>query len=1268
MDEVTLDNKKPHPQEKANFLSSATFFYTIPTFVYGYRNEFEENDLYETLSKYKSNVLGDKLEGLWDKEVGKACRDKRSPSLMKVLMKAFGFEFMLWGCLLACLECVVKPTQSLALGWLISHYNLTNKESTSKMHAYLYAAAIIFLTTLNVIFTHPYMVNATLLGLKMKIACCSLLYRKSLRLSNSAFETTNAGQILNMISTDVIGFTRCTLMMHYVWVGPLQCIIVTYLMYREFGMSSIFGIFLLFPLVVLYFIMGKLTSKFRFKSAAKTDRRVQFMSEIITGIQVVKFYAWEQAVQKMIALYRKNEMKFIRMSAYVKATYLTFDILIIQILLYVTVLAYVIFNSNIDAQKFFTLTIFYSSLRLTMATFFPQGIGLINEIRVSIARMNKFLMSHEVTPDIVQNVDREKNKVLEICKASGSWTNSSKDALINLNLNITRGSLTAIVGTVGSGKSSLLNIILKELRITNGDVEVSGTVSYASQQPWLFSSTIRQNILFGQELDLPRYNNVLKICALEDDLKVLPYLDNTLIGRRGASLSGGQKARVNLARAIYKEADIYLLDDPLSALDANVGKHIFYKCIKEFLMDKTVILVTHQLQYLKYVDRIVVLDKGSVKADGDFETLQKDFGDFSRFAKEYVEEFTEGEYSKKTGKEPIEDGNKQQEISKEQKSLGTVSKSVYKDYITAGGNYLVVFVIVSLFLITQLLISGGAYFMAYWVNVKDNRYSANTILHFNITNSSSNFNITTLEYYEQLDRQNIYVYSLIILLLVIFSFTRSFFFYSICAKSSERLHNSMFDSLIRATMRFFNTNTAGRILNRFANDMGAVDLLLPTVAIDTTQILLTAISCSIVITIINFWLLLPAVGIGVIFYFLKSYCIKTSRNIKRLEGVTRSPMFEHLSASLQGLNTIRAFGAQSILRREFDVHQDLHSCAFDLFLTTSQAFGYVLDLICVIYTAIVTLSFLFIETYAGNVGLAITQCLIALTSFQWGVRQTAELENNMTSVERILEYNSIEHEVQSKNKSPKNWPQFGEIKFVDVYFKYYVQDSPVLENINFTIKPLEKVGIVGRTGSGKSSLINALFMLSDLTGSIYIDNIDITTLNLQDLRSKISIIPQEPVIFSGSFRKNLDPFDQYRDEDVWKVLEDVNLKDMVAALTNGLHSKISEGGSNLSVGQRQLICLARAILRNNKILVLDEATANVDPETDDLIQKTIRRKFDKCTVLTIAHRVHTVMDSDKIMVVNDGRIVEFDDPTVLMKNRNGYFYEIVQSSGKIKSK
>ncbi|KAJ8929218.1 hypothetical protein NQ314_018097 [Rhamnusium bicolor] len=428
----------------------------------------------------------------------------------------------------------------------------------------------------------------------------------------------------------------------------------------------------------------------------------------------------------------------------------------------------------------------------------------------------------------------------------------------------------------------------------------------------------------------------------------------------------------------------------------------------------------------------------------------------------------------------------------------------------------------------------------------------------------------------------------------------------------------MFDKIVYATMRFFNINPSGRILNRFSKDVGVLDETLPLTFLDTVE-------------------------------------------------VSRSPIYTHLSASLQGITTIRAFGAQEILKKEFDNFQNQYSAPGYMILAANRTFGFWLDIHCVVYIALVTISILFIESemFGGNVGLALTQSMTLTGMFQWGMRQWSELENTMTSVERIQEYTEVTPEKDEKTKDPPRlWPEKGNIKFDRMCLRYSPEDSYVLNNLTFEIKSNEKVGIVGRTGAGKSSLITALFRLTDIDGNIFIDEINTKEIPLNILRSKISIIPQEPVLFSGSLRNNLDPFDQYNDDVLWSALTEVELKNAVSSLPAGLGSKVSEGGSNFSIGQRQLLCLARAIIRQNKILILDEATANVDPHTDGLIQTTIRQKFLDCTVLTIAHRLHTIMDSDKVLVMDAGKAVEFDHPHKLLQDQNGVFYGLVMQTGK----
>ncbi|KAK5646954.1 hypothetical protein RI129_005418 [Pyrocoelia pectoralis] len=1238
MNNTSKIKRKPNPRQNANPLSAVAFLYTLPTFVKGYKKPFDENDLYETITDLQSETLGNKVEILWNAELTRASQAGGRPSLLKVLISAFSFEYIVYGLLIAIVECLIRPAQAVLLGRLLLYYMpvVDVNSHTTHHEARLYAGGIVLMSFVRILLFHPLMVHTQLTGLKVKIACCSLIYRKALKLNNGAFNKTNVGQMVNLLSNDVTIFIKCALMLNYLWVGPVQCVIVTYLMYAEVGFSSIFGVVLIFLFIPMYYLLGNLASKYRSKAALRTDNRVSYMSEIIVGIKIIKMQAWEKLVTKLLASLRKLELKYTQLSLYVKAAYLSFDILIIPIVLYVTIIVYVLHN-EIRADKVFTLMIFYNSLRLSMATFFPQALGLRGEALVSIRRINDFLLNTEIR---FKNIPSTSDSIaIRIIDGNAKWKEDL--TLKNINLTVKPRSLVAIIGPVGCGKSSLINVMLKELHLSSGNICINGTVSYASQDAWLFSGSVRDNILFGEKMDIARYNEVIRVCALDCDFNSLPFADHTILGGRGVSLSGGQKARINLARAVYRDADIYLLDEPFAAVDGHVGKEIFEKCIEGFLKEKTVLLVTHQLKYLKDVDRLIVLENGTISSENRWEEIEnltypKDQGDFDDVA---------------VNQHALANSVLTEEIVKEQKSIGSVSKSVYRRYITSFGHLSFVIVII-LFLFTQILISGASYFLTYWVNmaqIEDMHTKQN-----NISNSSQ------IEPVQDSKNTYIYIYSIITIACIIIVSLRSYVFYNLSLKSSQKLHNRMFNNIIYGSMHFFNTNSQGRIINRFSQDMGTVDTQLPTVAIDTTQLLLSAFASVLLVAIVNYWLLIPTVIVGIICYGLKKFCLLTSRNIKRLEGVTRSPVFEHLSSSLQGLSTIRAFQAESALKEEFDAHQDLHSCCYHLFLTTSQGFGYFLDCICTIYLAIVTLSFVISnnEMLGGNVGLAITECLTVIGFLQWAVQQTAELENNMTSVERILEYDSIEQE-DSSGTERVNFRE-GEIQFHNVSLKYAPDGQFILKNVSFKVSPGQKIGIIGRTGAGKSSIVNALLRLSYVSGDISIDNVNTRNLNLRALRSKMSVIPQDPTLFSGTLRQNLDPFEEYEDSDIWNVLDEVELKYFFASLPQGLSHVINQGGTNVSVGQRQLICLARAILRNNTILIMDEATANVDMETDNLIQRTIRKKFECCTVLTIAHRLETVMDSDKVLVINAGKVVEFDKPSVLLNNINGYFYKMVQ--------
>ncbi|KAK6195727.1 hypothetical protein SNE40_001092 [Patella caerulea] len=959
-------------------------------------------------------------------------------------------------------------------------------------------------------------------------------------------------------------------------------------------------------------------------------------------------------------------------------------------------------GERIGAQRLYMILPYLNILANTMIGVMSYCIQLSSEAYTSIKRLQEFLLLEEL--DSSSNLEKSglrpkpNDCTVEIKDISCKWDKESDQlTLDNINVNVKAGELLAVIGPVGAGKSSLLMALLGELPLTSGNINVKGKVAYVSQQPWIFSGTLRQNITFGQPYDKSKFNKIVKTAALTRDLEIMPDGENTLIGDRGVSLSGGQRARVSLARALYTDADIYLLDDPLSAVDTTVGRHIFNICIKGLLLkNKPCVLVTHQLQYLEKADKILILKEGATLGIGTFNELSKSGIDFASLLKREENEPSsplpgiEASLSRHTDSSRASTAeidkigsalsltsiNSMFEVDavqlpqEEERSTGTVGYGVYFTYFKTGAGCFLFFLLVLLNLAAQASYIMSDWWLSIWSNAEDKRHQALT-LHNQLLSEGYNVTNVTVPVIET--EINVYIFTGIILAVFLFGLLRALLFFFIAVRASQKLHDLMFARILRTTINFFDTNPVGRILNRFSKDVGHMDDLLPVTFFDFIQCFLLILGIILVAGIVNPWVFIPTVPLCGLFLLVRRYYIQTSRSVKRLEGTTRSPVFSHLSASLQGLHTIRAFNMEEKFIDEFDLHQDQHTESWYLFLATSRWFAVRLDWLCALFiTAVTFLSVVSSQGLdAGLVGLSITYAMALMGMFQWGVRQSAEVENQMISVERVLEYTRLptEADLESKpdNKPPDNWPQHGIISGEKASLKY-AEDSPViLKELNFCIRTKEKVGIVGRTGAGKSSLINMLLRLCEPTGKLMIDGVDICKIGLHDLRRTIMIIPQDPVLFTGTLRRNLDPFDKYDDSSLWTSLQEVELKSAVEELNGGLDVEVSEGGINFSVGQRQLICLARAILRKSKILLIDEATANVDPETDALIQQTIRQKFSQCTVLTIAHRLHTIMDSDRIMVLDNGKIVEFDHPFTLLSSDDGYFYNMVQQTGRVEA-
>uniref|UniRef100_A0A0U9HSH2 Putative ABCC protein n=1 Tax=Chrysomela populi TaxID=154003 RepID=A0A0U9HSH2_CHRPP len=1302
---------KPSPEITSNICSRLFYCWFLPFFKFGYQNNLQVKDIYNTTEYDLSGSLADELERNWmneiERENGKKENGKKKskPSLTKAIFKTFYKPYSVYGICLFLQCAVIKMLQPIVLALYIQFYD-TSSEELSSTTGWLFGSGVVLLAFLNVTITHFTSLGCQRVGMRVRIACCSLIYRKLLKLNHTSLGQTAAGQLVNLLSNDVLRFDLASNFLHYAWIMPIQAVLAFYVMYSNVGIAAVAGMLAIaIQAIPIQGYLSKLQGILRYKIALRTDHRVKLMSEITSGIQVIKMYAWEKPFEKVVELARKLEINVLAKTSYIRGISMAMMVFTERVTLYLTIVMYVLVGNRLTGNVVFSMAQLFNTVQLYMSIYFPQALSSYAEAKVSIGRIEKFLMMEENTDrnnSDQQSIEVEKENTGEIrlSKANASWTaNPIVPTLMGVDLHVQPGTLCCVVGGVGAGKTSLLQVLLQELPLTGGRLQLSGTVAYASQEPWLFVSSVRDNILFGRPYLRDRYREVVRVCALQRDFEQFPHGDKTLVGERGVSLSGGQRARINLARAVYSEADVYLFDDPLSAVDTHVGKHLFEECLQRYLGGKTRILVTHQLQFMKKSDLIVVINNGKIDKVGTFEDMsEKELKSLQQEQQPEEERERAGSISPEKGpviRDRIQSiisfgssaANLNDEDPQETDELiekGAVPTSTYIEYCRAGANLFVLFLLIALLVIAQAASNASDLWLTHWTNIEEWRYSTfsphpknispTTVMPtWNTTKDDFAANLTlvydaTIHPEDTFGTREFYInfYTIFIVGSVILTTARSLLYYKVCMTASKVLHNKMFTSILEAPMRFFDTNPSGRILNRFSKDMGAVDELLPRAALDAIQIFLVMSGILVMVFIKSPWMMVPAAILGILFYYFRVVYLATAQDIKRLEGITRAPVFSHISATLYGLPTIRSSNAEQMVIQEFDTLQDQHTSTWFLFLASSETFGFYLDVISTIFLAMVTFQFLIFKnenTLSGDVGLVISQSLILTGMLQYGVRQTAEVSSNMISVERVLQYTKLDKEGPFESlpakKPPRNWPEHGAVTFRNTYLKYAPELPPVLKNLNIQIQPGEKIGIVGRTGAGKSTMIASLFRLAPIEGTIAIDGLDTADIGLNDLRLNISIIPQEPILFSSSVRYNLDPFEKHDDETLWKALENVELK---GAITD-LNQQVSEGGSNFSAGQRQLICLARAIVRNNKILVMDEATANVDPQTDALIQRTIRERFKDCTVLTIAHRLNTIMDSDKVMVMDAGQAMEFAHPHELLGQPDGFLTSMVKETG-----
>ncbi|XP_021561645.1 multidrug resistance-associated protein 4, partial [Carlito syrichta] len=817
-----------------------------PLFKIGHKRRLEEDDMYSVLPEDRSKHLGEELQGYWDKEVLRAENDAQKPSLTKAIIKCYWKPYLILG-IFTLIEEGTKVVQPIFLGKIINYFEDYDPTDSAALYtAYAYATVLTFCTLILAILHHLYFYHVQCAGMRLRVAMCHMIYRKALRLSNMAMGKTTTGQIVNLLSNDVNKFDQVTVFLHFLWAGPLQAIAVTALLWMEIGISCLAGMVVLIILLPLQSCIGKLFSSLRSKTATFTDIRIRTMNEVITGIRIIKMYAWEKSFAELITNLRRKEISKVLSSSYLRGMNLASFFSASKIIVFVTFTAYVLFGNVITASRVFVAVTLYGAVRLTVTLFFPSAIEKVSEAIVSIRRIQDFLLLDEISQYNSQ-LPSDGKMMVHMQDLSAFWDKALETpTLQGLSFTVRPGELLAVVGPVGAGKSSLLSAVLGELPPSEGLVRVHGRIAYVSQQPWVFSGTVRSNILFGKKYEKERYERVIKACALKKDLQLLEDGDLTVIGDRGTTLSGGQKARVNLARAVYQDADIYLLDDPLSAVDAEVSRHLFELCICQTLHEKITILVTHQLQYLKAASQILILKDGEMVQKGTYTEFQKSGVDFGSLLKNENEEaehppvpgtptlrnrtFSESSvWSQQSSRPSLKDGALEgQEIEntlvmapEESRSEGKVGFKAYRNYFTAGAHWTVIIFLILINLAAQVAYVLQDWWLSYWAN-KQSMLNATVNGGGNVT--------------EKLDL-NWYlgIYSGLTVATVLFGIARSLLVFYVLVHSSQTLHNKMFESILKAPVLFFDRNPIGRILNRFSKDIGHLDDLLPLTFLDFIQ-------------------------------------------------------------------------------------------------------------------------------------------------------------------------------------------------------------------------------------------------------------------------------------------------------------------------------------------------------------------------------------------------------------------------------------------------
>ncbi|XP_037695234.1 ATP-binding cassette sub-family C member 8 isoform X3 [Choloepus didactylus] len=1151
-------------------------------------------------------------------------------------------------------------------------------------------------------------------GINLRGAIQTKIYNKIMHLSTSnlSMGEMTAGQICNLVAIDTNQLMWFFFLCPNLWAMPVQIIVGVILLYYILGVSALIGaavIILLAP--VQYFVATKLSQAQR-STLEYSNERLKQTNEMLRGIKLLKLYAWENIFRTRVEMTRRKEMTSLRAFAVYTSISIFMNTAIPIAAVLITFVGHVSFFKEADfspSVAFASLSLFH--ILVTPLFLLSSVVRSTVKALVSVQKLSEFLSSAEIREE--QSAPREpapqgqaskyqavplkvvnrKHPAREDCQgllgplqglvpsADGdadnccvqiiggffTWTPDGIPTLSNITIHIPRGQLTMIVGQVGCGKSSLLLATLGEMQKISGavfwnsslpdgetgddasperetpadsDIRKRGPVAYASQKPWLLNATVEENITFESPFNKQRYKTVIEACSLQPDIDILPHGDQTQIGERGINLSGGQRQRISVARALYQYTHVVFLI--IAMKDGTIQRE---GTLKDFqrsecqLFEHWKNLMNRQDQEL---EKETVMEKKATEAPQGLPRTMSSRDGLLQDEEEEEEEAAESE----------EEDN----LSSVLHQRAKIPWRACAKYLSSAGVLLLSLLVFSQLLKHMVLVAID-YWLAKWTD------SALTL--------SPTARNCSLSQACSLD-QTVYamVFTVLCGLGIMLCLVTSVTVEWTGLKVAKRLHRSLLNQIILAPMRFFETTPLGSILNRFSSDCNTIDQHIPSTLECLSRSTLLCVSALTVISYVTPVFLVALLPLAIMCYFIQKYFRVASRDLQQLDDTTQLPLLSHFAETVEGLTTIRAFRYEARFQQKLLAYTDSNNIA-SLFLTAANRWLEVrMEYIgaCVVLIAAVTSisNSLHRELSAGLVGLGLTYALMVSNYLNWMVRNLADMEIQLGAVKRIHGLLKTEAEsyegLLASSLIPKNWPDQGKIQIQNLSVRYDSSLKPVLKHVNALISPGQKIGICGRTGSGKSSFSLAFFRMVDMfEGRIIIDGIDIAKLPLHTLRSRLSIILQDPVLFSGTIRFNLDPEKKCSDSTLWEALEIAQLKLVVKALPGGLDAIITEGGENFSQGQRQLFCLARAFVRKTSIFIMDEATASIDMATENILQKVVMTAFADRTVVTIAHRVHTILSADLVIVLKRGAILEFDKPEELLSRKDSIFASFVRA-------